>query len=768
MPLFELEGPDGAKYEVDAPDEHSAVAAFKKMTTTPAAPQPTAADFQSGGGAFSDAAATDMPSPAGSTPAGTPEPSLSDKLGRSFMLAGQNIGRGAAGVAGAIPDLAGFGIDTGLNLAEWGLNKIPGVDIDLPQLGQMPMGKQHLIDSASNLADAAGVPTVDRGTMNSTERMVGNAAEFGTEAALGGALLNNVAKARFPNGQTAGVTPRTGDAFLAPYIKDGSGAVMRDTAAGIGSGIGLTTAQDIAPDSPITQLLGMLAGGFGGATLANLPGTVKSVGRLITESAPSDVPYDAGGILPTSRRTVENTRRFLNEQMTNPSGAVDRVRERIDDARQFGDPMPTTGTASDDIGLVAMERGMRNKNTVPFEERDQRLLDSAQERISGLKDDTIDPNKAGEFVRNRPDDLAQQRDAAALPLLRQAEQSGATVNAQPVADLIDQKLATSKRPPVVNALREARKLLNAPGTEDLDTSVSGLYETRKAINDIIEGRSENTTGRFAKSELIEVRDALDSEINRVAPEFGQYLNEFRTGSRPIDLFKNSPTLKSVADESDIRNVAKRVFSNNEYGTEHMLKDINTALSGDPEAMRAWKAAVSEVLADKVTNTNTALTKTKEGPLSVAKLQNVLKMHEGELAQIYNPDEMNAIRRAHKMLEPLGNLARKSSVGSPTETNRNLVNGLEAAVLAYTGNAIQTGMVMRRLRTMANLTPGLKEITPEAKMQKLIDRMMFDPELFVHVMETPPRAMETPAWNAKLNRLIGYTEAVRGKEDREKQ
>jgi hypothetical protein len=39
MPIFELQAPDGSTYEVDAPDQGRAVAAFKKMSTPAAAPQ---------------------------------------------------------------------------------------------------------------------------------------------------------------------------------------------------------------------------------------------------------------------------------------------------------------------------------------------------------------------------------------------------------------------------------------------------------------------------------------------------------------------------------------------------------------------------------------------------------------------------------------------------------------------------------------------------------------------------------------------------------
>src|SRR5690606_3586521 len=80
----------------------------------------------------------------------------------------------------------------------------------------------------------------------------------------------------------------------------------------------------------------------------------------------------------------------------------------------------------------------------------------------------------------------------------------------------------------------------APAVDDtLDTSVAGLYEARKWINDIIEGRGENSTGRYAARELVEVRAELDKALGDAAPDFGTYLAKYREGSAPLDVFKES-------------------------------------------------------------------------------------------------------------------------------------------------------------------------------------------------------------------------------------
>ncbi len=774
MPILEI---NGRRVEVDdsflslPPEQQNAtVDEIARSIGGVAAPRTqTVEDFQRGTGAF--AADPAMPAKQRQLPEQPPETTgIMDQLGRALQINMQGVGRGAAGLAGFPFDMAGLGVDLGLAGVEKGVNLFRDEPVQLPRLGPMPMGRQHLIDSASNIMRGIGIEPIERQDMHPSERFSGDVLEFGTEAGAAGAALANRAAMRFPGGQTQGVLPATGDAFLAPYIGPGApSAIVRDVAAGMGSGAGANVAEENMPESDLAKAVAMILGGIGGATLMDIPGAVARTGRAVGGFLPAaDIPYEAGGAAPVARRVVENTRNFFEDKLTDPRLARDRVAQRVDEAKQFGEPMPTTGIASDDIGAISIERGLRTRDETPFQEADQRLKDAAQERITGLRDPMADQSKAKTFAEQRPEQLAADRDAAALPLLRQAEQRGVAVDAKPVADLIDGMLAKDKRPAVTSALKQARQMLNAAGSDQLDTSVSGLYETRKAINDIIEGRTDSPTGRYATRELVQVRDALDAQINAVAPEFGQYLQTYRSASRPLDVFKDSEAVKRLMSEGDPRDVAESIFSGSRWGGKDEFKQINEALAGDPEATRAWKAAVADVLVRRVTNTNTALTGgADDGPASVAKLQQLVRTHEDELAQVFSPAEMNTIQRSRKMLEPLGNLARKATPGSPTASNQQLANAFEAAVLAYTGNAIKTGMIMKRLKVAMSMVPGLKELTLEAQTGRFVKRVMLNPELFVHVMDTPLRQMESPAWNAKLNRLLAGAEYVRGgDEDRQ--
>ena len=694
--------------------------------------------------------------------------SFREGLARPLAMGTQDVGKGLADVVGMPVDL----MTGALNLGSAGISAasrlpgmipgVPDVSVDLPQFTEPFGGSDSIGTMMSTLSGAAGFKPFDENERSPAERRIGAINRFGTAAVTSGVGMAEMAASRFGG---APPKPRVMDGLLRPYADDAARTVAGDAAAGAGSGAGYNMANEYFPDNPVAQMLGVLLGGMTGSTANAIVRSPKGAWNAATGMrADPGISLDQDTLRPTSRRVAEHTARMMQGAATDPAKASARIGERVTAARPGGEPVPTSGIASDDIGMVAMERGSRGRDPVPFQESDQRLKDAAQEKVTGLRDPGADQGAVGEFANQRPKDLADAREADALPLLRQAEQSGAVVDAQPVADTIDSMLGEAKRPSVRSALAKARDMLKParvdPNDPDaLDTSVRGLYETRKAISDIIDGKSDTPTDRYAKSELIAVRDALDVQINAAAPEFGQYLTKYREGSRPLDVFRDSDTVaKAMTD--DPRNVAKRIFGGKEYGTEKLLDQVNEAIGSNPEAKRGWRAAVAEVLADQVTTTNTAITGTAEGPVSIAALQKVFKQHEKGLARVFGPDDMNALRRAHKMLEPLGNLSRQSVAGSATAENQQLSNAFEAAVLAYTGNAIKTGMIMKRIKVGLNLVPGLREMTLESKMKRVVDRMWFDPDLARHLLDKEVKEIQGPGWNAALNRRLGFATAAR--------
>lgn len=112
---------------------------------------------------------------------------------------------------------------------------------------------------------------------------------------------------------------------------------------------------------------------------------------------------------------------------------------------------------------------------------------------------------------------------------------------------------------------------------------------------------------------------------------------------------------------DPRDVAQKLLGS-KYGAEAKLDEINALIRNDPQAARGWKAAVSEVLADKVQGTR-QVGETLE--VQFARLAREFKDNEALLAKTFSPEEMNNLRQAHKILSYFKEAEKRATVGSDT-------------------------------------------------------------------------------------------------------
>jgi hypothetical protein len=705
---------------------------------------------------------------------------LDSPLVRALKISAQGAGSGLANAVGFLPDLAStllnFPLDVGPKLlnapiaaADWGLKAAGGQGIpfrvpDVPPNARWPVGMGDAIsNTVGGAADAFGFNRIPQSGMTPREQTVYKMDQFGTEMGSIGSGLAELALKRGPE-LLAGGSSKFYDKFVLPYLQSPGKTVIGDVGGGAGAGAALDVAEKNKTGNPLADALiataATMGGGAAGMTGAGMVRAPKQALDSFMGLLPErGVRPDPNTLLPTSRRVMEEAARRVQAGATDPQAAASTLSEQVAGARAAGAPPPTSGLGSNDIGLVASERGARLRDPVPFMERDQAVKGFAQEKVTSLKDPGADQSTVAPAIEAERVRLAAERDATALPLLKQAEASGAVVNPQPVADLIDSMLAADKRPAVVSALTQARAMLNKAGTKELDTSVSGLYETRKAIRDVLAGRTETPTGRYAKKELVTVLNALDAEINRVAPEFGKYLEKYKEGSVPMDVVRENTTAQKLleATNGEPANVAKRILTGDAYGSEKELQHINAMLFRDPVAQRGWRAAVADVLMNKVTATTRASTAGPEGPVSFAQLDKVFKQHEDALAAVMGPEKMSVLRQAHAALKPFTNLENTASIGSPTVENASLLGGTAGKALGtalmFKYGAVHSGMMMFRLKQALALTPGLKNMTMEHKIARVMDRMWFDPDLAEHLLLRPVKEVQGPAWNAKLNEIL---------------
>lgn len=691
------------------------------------------------------------------------QPAERQMTGREALQAISQGGlRGMADVGGAVVDipvgLLNLGA-MGANAAAQGLNDFTGTEGDAAQIPMIDFSLSDTIaNTASELAPMFGLPApLTREEMGPAGDVFYSPARFGAGAAVGGGVLSNVAKRTAR--EVAPIADKTmADSLLAPYRAAPNMTVARDAAAGTGAGVG----SDLAPDEGAGAFLGPLLGAFAGSSafgagLSAAKGADTLFRNLTTPTKVFDGQEFSPGVIEQVTRRMQSAARDPLTGEDRAADAAATIRQQGDYFKDAGLPVPDAGLLSpDNIGLQDLGHYLRVNNKLPFMQNDQNMKNAVSERVGSLRDPGADMDAVGASIDASERSYRMSRDAEALPLLRQAEQSGVTVDASPVADLIDQKLMTVKRPPVRKALAEARAFLNETGGDNLDTSVSGLYEARKAINDVIEGRGDNPTGRFAQGELIEVRNALDEAITQAAPEFGQYLQKFREGSAPLDDYGRGTVAETVRNARDIRQVVEKTL-NDVWGGKATIDDIKSLISGDPEADRALAAAVSDVLSRRVTRA----VKTPGGDpeVSAASLSKTMKENEDLLAEVYTPEQMNTLRQGQALLETLQNIPKGAVAGSnTTEKMMAALTGptMEAALKARYG-VLKGGGILRTLRVVVESLPNNQK-----SVDDLLRRAYFNPEIAEYLLTGAVRDWPRGESNKRLRMaLAGYVASAEG-------
>lgn len=175
-----------------------------------------------------------------------------------------------------------------------------------------------------------------------------------------------------------------------------------------------------------------------------------------------------------------------------------------------------------DPGIARLERNLRGQTNV-FQPID--VANNAA-RIQALETFAGDPAALRAAQRTR----TQQ----AVPLLGQAYLDKG-VDVGPVRALVEsvaKKNAT--RPSVQSAILDVKASLDKAGDD-----VFSLYGTRKYIDDLLAGKAgaDKSYARAAQRELLDIKALLDEQMAAKSPAFAQYLEAFRSGSKPIDRMK---------------------------------------------------------------------------------------------------------------------------------------------------------------------------------------------------------------------------------------
>jgi LysM repeat protein len=243
---------------------------------------------------------------------------------------------------------------------------------------------------------------------------------------------------------------------------------------------------------------------------------------------------------------------------------------------------------------------------------------------------------------------------------------------------------------------------------------------------------------------------------------GALANQVRTAQQNLSRTQaDTGALRFVLNKDPVHAVAG-IFNSGD--PERVTADILRQLGGNSAARDGLKVAVRDYLLERATNSAVQNTTTRAHPVSFQKLDEVFKKHEDVLAQIYTPEEMNNLRAAHKFLAPSKNRELRAGTGSDTAEKGSQIPGadyLEAALRLKYG-MLKGGGIMSIIKKVVAKMP-----TTDDGVLQIMNQMWFDPELAAHLLTRKVEQVNTPAWNAKLNRLLGYAGGARetGEDDK---
>lgn len=293
-----------------------------------------------------------------------------------------------------------------------------------------------------------------------------------------------------------------------------------------GAGVGVTGANVVraglsgASGAGASEYVKQQGGGQGAQLAAGLIG---GIAPMAAEQTARTAAATVTGAVKLARPLTRSGQEQIAANVLAKSASDPRAAARNLDAASDVLPgsTPTAGPASGDVGLLALEKGLRGKSPAAFGARESEQNTARQialEKVSGTVDDIKD--------------LKAARGDITTPLREAALASKKPANPSPVVDKIDEILASPKgeRVPVKNALMEFRNRF------DGKTEPARLYEIRKDIGDAMEGKlgADKSVYRLAKGELIEVRKVLDDQIEESAPGFKAYLDRYKELSKPIN------------------------------------------------------------------------------------------------------------------------------------------------------------------------------------------------------------------------------------------
>jgi len=415
------------------------------------------------------------------------------------------VNAGASGFNAGVASLLGIPVDTAANVLDLGKSAIEG--------GYLLAGK---------LPPTSLDPSRDR------SNVVGSGDWFRK-------LMGSAAENPNPNDTASRYLHAAGSGAAQGMAFGGAAGIpgaVRGTLSGISGSVSAQGAKDLGAGAAGQAVAGLVGG--------MVPGTVEATARGAYQVA-------RNAVRPMTKAGQEDmAAQIIQQQATNRL----RAAQNLDVANEIVPGSPRTmGEASQDPGLLALEKGIRGRDTAAFGERtsQQNAAQQAElRRVAGTPADI--------------EAMRQARDTQTTPMRDAALSNpvGSTIGApvQAVTDKIDAILASpvGERQVVNKALSDFRAQLEGK------TDPARLYEIRKDINDAMDGKlgGDKAVYALARGQLSQVKDVLDNAIEFAAPGFKAYLDRYKSLSKPIN---QAEVMQEIANRAQSTSLDVRTGEN---------------------------------------------------------------------------------------------------------------------------------------------------------------------------------------------------------------
>lgn len=439
---------------------------------------------------------------------------------------------------------------------------------------------------------------------------------------------------------------------------------------------------------PVAQIAG---GGLSGAA----QGTTREAGggtgaQLTAGFLGALAPFGPGAFLrPGSTMAERRAGRTIVEGAEDPRRLMQANPSRVPGV------VRTLTEETTDSGVAALERQMRGYRPERFSPVDRA---NSANRVGSIRRIAGEDSDMADAIAERARVTGDLRDAAfseADDIAAQASQYGASPggNVDSLRQQFQQIASTQGGRSAVRRTVDAvlQELDSAEG------SAQGLYNVRKSINDLIEGKagSDKDFARAATAELMQMRNAVDAELANIAPSFEAYRSSFQNLSRPINRMEMG---RMILDK----------------GAGSSVPDVDTGIRALTPAQMSRQTLDLDSLAQRATGFDKSRAEDILTPNDVAAIRAV----QDDLERQYFRSTASApggspTEPRQEMAKRLGNqlVSRIPGANIVAEPIKNLLEQRQRDMLTY---LIQNPIEARRV--LSTLAPRDRQVITKAMIQ----------------------------------------------------